>query len=499
VSATAPASQPPPAVAGQLATLATTDVLPTTRAGVLSLGETWAYLGALGALVVVNVPMLGSDGWRFRPPAVEPQGPLAPLVRAAQNEWDPALLRSAALFAGFLIAVYAVMALEIGARRRLPLILLTASVLCLLVLPATLLQAGLRDATEPWFFTNDSTYQIELAGDVVAGGDTPYGHDYGPEGLSRFYSLKGTVRSSHVATEHFAYFPGTALAAAGWNVLPSPWDDFRLLVALTTLATFFAVLLSRAPLLWRLGLGALLVANPLAIRGAWFGTADAPGLLLLVLAFALASRSRYTAGAAALAAAVLFKQFALVALPFFAVFVLLQAGRRVTYRAAGAFALVLTVGIAPFVIADPAAFWADTVTYGVETYKIVGYGLAALLLRAGVIEVRGDAYPFSLVAMLVWLPATILLVRAQLRSRETWFGPAGFALSIFLLIFIGRAFHPSYLVWPLAGMLMAALLAVAGRAPVPLPTPLSPREVTRPFARGGPRRLIRRGAGRRPA
>jgi hypothetical protein len=47
-------------------------------------------------------------------------------------------------------------------------------------------------------------------------------------------------------------------------------------------------------------------------------------------------------------------------------------------------------------------------------------------------------------------------------------------------------------------MLMAVLLAVAGRAPVPLPTPLSPRDFTRPFARGGRRRSIRRGAGGRP-
>jgi hypothetical protein len=497
VSASAPAPQPPPTLAGQLTTLAT-EVLPAQRTGALTLSETWAYLGALGALVLVNVPVLGSDGWRFRPPAVEPQGPLAPLVRAGRNEWDPALLRSAALVAGFLVAVYAVVALADAARRRLPLILLTAGVLCLLVLPAVLLQAGLRDATAPWLFTNDSTYQIELAGDAVASGDTPYGHDYGPEGLSRFYSLKGTVRSSHVATEHFAYFPGTAIAAAGWNVLPSPWDDFRFLVALTTLATFFAVLLFRAPLLWRFALGALLVANPLAIRGAWFGTADAPGLLLLVLAFALASRSRYTAGAAALAGAVLFKQFALIALPFFAVLVLVQAGRRATYRAGGAFALVLSAVIAPFVIADPAAFWADTVTYGVETYKIVGYGLAALLLRAGVIEGRGDAYPFFLVALLVWLPATVLLIRAYWRAREAWLAPAGFALSIFLLIFIGRAFHPSYLMWPLAGMATAVLLAVAARGPVPLPTPLSTREVTRPFVRGGRRRSARRGAEGRP-
>jgi hypothetical protein len=498
VSASAPAPQPSSTVAGQLATL-TAEVLPVPRAAVLGLAETWAYLGVLGGLVLVSVPILGSEGWRFRPPTVEPQGLLAPLVRAARNEWNPGLLRSAALLGGFLLAVYAVVALSARARRRLPLVLVTAGVLSLLVLPAVLLQAGLRDATAPWFFTNDSTYQIELAGDLVAEGKSPYGHDYGNTGLERFYSMEGVPRGRHVAVEHFAYFPGAALAAAAWNVLPSPWDDFRLFVALTTLGTFLAVLLFRAPLLWRLAAGALLVANPVAVRGAWFGNADAPGLLLLVLAFALATRSRYTAGAAALAAAVLFKQFALVALPFFAVFVLMHADRGAAYRAGGVFAGVLAAGIAPFVAADPAGFWADTVTYGVATYNILGYGLAGFLLRIGAIEDSTGAYPFFPLAGLVWLPATILLVRAQWRSREAWLGPAGFAVSIFLLVFLGRVFHSSYLVWPLAGLVMAALVAVSARAPVAQGlTTLPTRGVMRGLARGGRRRSGRRGAGDRP-
>jgi hypothetical protein len=34
-------------------------------------------------LVAIALPELGSDPWHFRPPRVDPQGPLAPLVRAA--------------------------------------------------------------------------------------------------------------------------------------------------------------------------------------------------------------------------------------------------------------------------------------------------------------------------------------------------------------------------------------------------------------------------------
>jgi hypothetical protein len=96
----------------------------------------------------------------------------------------------------------------------------------------------------------------------------------------------------------------------------------------------------------------------------------------------------------------------------------------------------------------------------------VGYGLAAMLVRVGLLENRHDDYPFGLIALVVWTPVTLLLLRVQLRSREPWIGAAGFALSIFLLIFIGRVFHSSYLVWPLAGAVLAALLAFPARIPV---------------------------------
>lgn len=465
MSASAPAPRTESSVLETLPTLEVEHDAAARRA-LLTVGETWAYLAALAGLVVLNVPTLGADPWRFRPGPIEPHGSLAPLVEMARSRWDPALLRSAALVAALVIAVYAAFISRAAARRLVPLLALTATVLALLVLPAVLLQAGLRDATAPWFFTNDSTYQIELAGDLVASGQNPYGHNYASSGLERFYSLEGTDGRVHVATEHFAYFPGTAVAASVWNALPSPWDDFRLLVALATVATFFAVLLFRAPLLWRLALGAVLAANPLAIRAAWFGNADAAGILLLVLAFALVSRSRYVGAAALLAAAILFKQFALVAVPFLAVALFMRAGRRVAWKATGAFAAVLGAGLAPFVIADLSAFWTDTITYGVQTYNIVGYGLASLLVRADLIAGRTDAYPFFWLALFVWLPATIFLVRAQLRSRELWMGAAGFALSIFLLIFIGRVFHASYLLWPLAGIAVASLLAASMRFPL---------------------------------
>jgi hypothetical protein len=435
----------------------------------LSPAGAWVVVGVLFALIAINLPELGSDPWHFRPGTVDPQGPLAPLVRAAGEEWDVGIARAVAFGAALLCGAAAVYLLAV--KRSWPrwaVVALVLGVGLLLAAPSTLLQLGLRESTAPWFFTNDSTYQIELGGELLLDLDNPYGHDYRDSGLERFYTRDGSVseriREREVALEHFAYFPGTVVTAAVWRLLPGPFDDYRLLVLLCNLGMLGAALAFRGPLTWRLALGAVLVCNPIAVRSAWFGQNDAPSLLLLVLAFALVTRRRFAWAAGALAGAVLLKQFAVVAAPFLALMIVKQGGS--LKRPALAFGGVLAAGILPFVAADPKAFYEDTIRYGAGTYRIVGYGLSAILVRLGVIDDREGAYPFALLALLTWVPLTVWLLYVQRRAAELWLGAAAFAVSILWLMFIGRTFNNYYLVWPLTGAVIAALMAVhSARAP----------------------------------
>jgi hypothetical protein len=427
--------------------------------------EAGAVLGVLGALVAITVPELGSDPWPFARIRADPEGVLGPLVRAADSEWDLGLLRAAAVLAGLVVALSAALVLWMRVAPLRLLWAVCAAVILLLAVPATLLQVGLRDATHPWYHVNDSTYQIDLAGELVLDGNTPYGYDYRGTGLERWYpAVDADEDVPRVALDHFAYFPGTALTAGAWRVLPAPFDDYRIFVLLCTLALFAAALLFDAPLPWKLAAGAALAANPLATRAAWFGTADAPSVLLTVLAFALVARSRYLLAAASLGGAVLLKQFALVAVPFLAVAMLTRAVPRPTlYRAGGVFALVVVAGILPFAIADPGALWEDTIAYGAQTYRIIGYGLAGILVETGVLDDRFGSYPFLPLALLVWLPLTAWLTWTQWRERRLWVGAAGFASSIFVLFYLGRVFQNSYLIWPLSALLVAVVLASAER------------------------------------
>ncbi len=424
--------------------------------------------GALGSLVAVSVAELGSDPTEWRTGPALGSGVLGPLVRAADGQWDPALLRAIAVLAGVLCVAGLIACLLVRAPRwRCRIAIGTAVVVvAALTMPATLLQIGLRDGTAPWFHVNDSSYQIEIAGDLLLDGSSPYGRSYDGTGMERVYGLDGTApddRAAIVALDHFPYFPGMALFGAAAQLAPAPFDDARFAVLLCTLALLPATLLLRGSLTVRLIAGAVLAANPLSVRAAWFGTADAPALLLLVLAFACVQRRRLTPAFALVGAAILLKQFAIVALPFLA----LEAWRlgRFTALRRPLLALLAVVGlpILGFAVSDAAAFVDDTITFGAETYRVIGYGLSGLLVEAGLIE-RAGSYPFAPIALVTWLPATLLLLLAQRRAPAPWLPAAGFAASMLLLVFIARVFQTSYLVYPLVGAVIAVVLATDRRA-----------------------------------
>jgi hypothetical protein len=162
-------------------------------------------------------------------------------------------------------------------------------------------------------------------------------------------------------------------------------------------------------------------------------------------------------------------EFGMVAAPFLALMIVrADAGRALDAlrRPALAFLGVLAAGILPFLVADVVAFYEDTIRYGAGTYRIVGYGLSAILVEGGIVDDRDGAYPFALIALLTWVPLTVWLLLVQRRSPDAWVGPAAFAISILWLMFIGRTFNNYYLVWPMTGAVVAALMAVASlRAP----------------------------------
>jgi hypothetical protein len=439
-------------------------------------------LAAVAALLAADLPSIGSDGWRFAAGHVHPAGPLAWLVELSRGRWDVNLLRTTVVATLALVVLAGLLVLRGWRPGRRTLVVLTMVAVAGALLPPVLLQMGLRQSTAPWFFTNDSTYQIELAGDVARHGGSPYGHDYRHTGMERFYSRNGTPSPNTdrmVQLRHFPYFPGSAAAAAVWDELPAPWRDYRLFVALCTLLLVPAALLFPGPLGCRLALGAALACNPVALRLAWFGNGDAPCVLAIVTAFGLAGRGRYRSAGAALAVAVLFKQFALAAVPALLVLIALRASSRVASSTAATGAAVRGAAFLPFLAASPTAVWNDTVAFGTGSFHIASYGMSGILARFGIVGRNAADYPALALMVLVWLPVTAYAAALQWRSRATWTAGVSFTVSVFVLLLVSRVFQESYILYPLTGVILTMLLAleqleISVRAERPAPIELAP-------------------------
>jgi hypothetical protein len=159
------------------------------------------------------------------------------------------------------------------------------------------------------------------------------------------------------------------------------------------------------------------------------------------------------------------------------------ADRHELRRAALVFGGVCLAAVLPFAVADPGAFYDDTVKYGAGTYRIVGYGLSGILIRLGLLEDRDGSYPFTLFAVLTWLPLTVWLLLVQRRAAELWVGALGFAVSILWLMFIGRTFNNYYLVWPMTGAAIALLLAAGAPRGASPARPAAPGTASAPRTR----------------
>ena len=139
-------------------------------------------------------------------------------------------------------------------------------------------------------------------------------------------------------------------------------------------------------------------------------------------------------------------------MPFLGIVAWQTCGREATRRAGLVAAAVLAAGILPFLA------W-DTFEFGAGAYRVVGYGLSNLLVRADLVE-RTGSYPFVWLAILIWLPLTVVLCVRLARDREYWTAPLVAGVSWFLLFWIARVFQTSYLIYPLAGTAMALALRI---------------------------------------
>jgi hypothetical protein len=318
-------------------------------------------------------------------------------------------------------------------------------------------------------FQHDGLVQTEAAIDRILKGEPIYGVDWSGTALGKYDW--SDVGRRNPALHHHVYLPLTALVGVPVRVLSDATGmpfDYRAVLALFAVLGVAAVAALPIPAPQRFMVTVAVFLNPLITTYFLSGRNDISYVAVLLLALALLARGRPLAASVACGFAIALKPFALLAVPFLlAVLWIRWRGRPGEHRRE---VLLVLLGLAavplatitPFLLADPGAFWRDTVLFtngsGPEAYPIGGFGFGALLLAVHLLPDPEAAFPFGLVQLAAVLPVGYWAVR-RLLTRPTvdrWLG--GYTALLLAFAFFARFFNDSYVGVVLA--LLAATLAV---------------------------------------
>ena len=311
---------------------------------------------------------------------------------------------------------------------------------------------------------HDGLLQIESAVDRLLNGQAIYGVDWSNTPMARIsWDL---TPGPNPALHHLAYFPLTVLVGVPVRILTRalglPFDYRMVLIGFAIVGLLAIVALPIAHDRRVMVITALLV-SPLVTLYLWSGRTDVEFLAFILLSLTLMSRGHPVAAALALGIALALKPFAALAVPFLLLVLVIRwrarPSRSEIALSLAALALAPVVTIAPFLLANPMAFWTDVVLYtggGLpDAYPIAGYGFSEFLYAIHLVAHRTDRAPFGLLQLLALLPVLWLTGRAFLRRPSLGRWMAGYALSLLAFTFFARFFNDNY-----AAVVVTLLLCV---------------------------------------
>jgi hypothetical protein len=321
---------------------------------------------------------------------------------------------------------------------------------------------------------HDGLLQLESAVDRLLQGQPIYGADWSntPMASIGWHLTPGPNPALH----HLAYYPLTVLIGVPVRLLTAslqlPFDYRMVLIGFAVLGLVAIAMLPIAADRRFLVITAIYV-SPLITLYLWSGRNDIEFLAVVLLALALLARGHPTLAAGALGVAIALKPFAVVAVPFLLLVLVIRwrANRSARDLVIGVLALaaVPAATILPFFLANPGAFTTDVVLYasgGIpDAYPIAGYGFGEILYTLHVIGQRTDSFPFAVfqiaaAAPLLWLTGRAFIQRPTLAR---WM--AGYAVVLLGFTFFARFFNDSYAALVLTLLLCALPLGPLSLAP----------------------------------
>ncbi len=311
----------------------------------------------------------------------------------------------------------------------------------------------LRHSIGPAACITDSAVQTEAAMNMILRGKNPYVENYYKTPLFKF-------DHKSPALKHYVYLPLTFLLPIPFFLLVKAslgWFDLRMLYLLFYLFTILVLWkLPAAPTLRR-ALVIVFALNPEIIYYFVYGTNDIVATACLVAAVYLTSLRRYIPAAIFLGIGLLTKQFVIIFLPFYLLYLYGQ-GRRMWRENDGSWTplaktclvlggIVAVFGL-PMMLWNLNAFFDDIVRYpygsAVASWHIAGWGISHAALASGLVKTDQSYFPSSLLYLVILLPLSIAMAWRQFKDNTMSVMLTAAALTIFVFVIVSRFTHNNY-------------------------------------------------------
>ena len=330
--------------------------------------------------------------------------------------------------------------------------------------------------SEAYANIHDGAIQVEYALEFLSSGRNPYEETYEDTPLV-YYGFSGIDLSVNPAINHFVYLPGFLITSFPvykmFTQFNLPYDQrWIYLAAFIALILILPTIVSQPT--QKLALLAAIGLNPLVTGPVILGMNDVIIILLIFLTALSLSKQKILLSAIFLGIACTFKQSAWFILPFYALFIYNFSAptRRMQelFKVSLIIALIMIIGLLPFVAWNPSSFIEDVFTYpsgGVDiNYPIRGYTIGVLLLGAGIIASPLDDFPFSALQLIFGLPLLVFTLRYQ--QRYNLIGVMLLCAGVFIwgIGLVSRFFQNNYVGFVIMLITMGLFIAMSENPPI---------------------------------
>ena len=310
-----------------------------------------------------------------------------------------------------------------------------------------------RHITKPFTYITDSAVQTEEAVKMVLNGKNPYVEDYNKTPLE-------PMDPKSPALQHYVYLPVTFLLPVPFYLMIKGvlgWFDLRLVYMLFYILLIYSVTRLTPNRIYQRCLIMVFALNPDVVYYFVYGTNDIMATTCLVVSIVLLAKRRYLWSAVLFGAALLTKQFILLVLPFYLLYLYGQSkspirdknGQWSPMVKAGSVILVMVIVFAlPFALWNFNAFIDDIIRYPYGTsatsWNIAGWGSSKAALETGLIKGEKDYYPALPFYIVVLLPLVAAMFWKQLKRNDIRTMLLAGAITIFVFVTFSRFTHNNY-------------------------------------------------------